>query len=80
MIRNLNTGLAIPWGMAFLIWEPQTRATVGREMLFPAFLQRNSIGQSFDIQGIGLVKIHVDGFLGAGREGDTKIVGEVDVV
>ena len=49
-------------------------------MVFLAFLWKNSIGKSFDIQGIVLVKIHVDGFWGVGREGDTKIVGEVNVV
>ena len=49
-------------------------------MVFLAIFHRNIVSKSFGIRGIGLVKIHVDGFLGAGTEGDTKIVGGVNVV
>ena len=57
-----------------------TRITVSGKVVFPAFLRRNSFGESFDIGDIWLVKIHVDGLLGLGGEGDTKVMGGVDVV
>ena len=49
-----------------------TQVTVGGDVVFPAFLIRDSAGESFDIRGIWLVKIHVDGFLGLGGEGYAK--------
>ena len=57
-----------------------TSITVGCDMMFLAFLWGNSIGITLDIWSIELVNIHVYGFLDAGREGDTKIMGEEDVV
>ena len=39
---------------------------VGGEVVFSAFLRRNSAGESFNIGGIWLVKIYMDGMLGSG--------------
>ena len=36
-------------------------ATVGGEMVFPAFLRRNGVNVSFKIGGVWVVEIHVDG-------------------
>ena len=80
MLWNLNKGMAMPWGGGIANLGSPTRVTVSGEVVFSAFLRRNSVGENFDIRGIWLVKIHVDGFLGLGREGYAKVGVEVYVV
>ena len=48
--------------------------------MFLAFLGRDCVRKGFNVRGIWLIKMHVDGFLVAGREGYAKIIRGVDIL
>ena len=54
--------------------------TVDCEMVLSALLRRNGISEIFDIGGVRVVDIHVNGLLGVGQEGYDKVVGGVDIL
>ena len=64
------------------ITDLQTPAgvAVGREEVFLAFVGRDCVREGFDIRGIWLMEIHVDGFIVAGQEGYAKITRGVDIL
>ena len=53
---------------------------VGCEVVLSAFLRRDGVSECFDIGGICLMEIHVDGFLVEEREGYATIMHGVDVL
>ena len=57
-----------------------TGIAVGDEVVLSAFLRRDGISESFNIGGVRLTEIHVDGLLVAGRERYVIIMRGVDVL
>ena len=68
IVRNGITDLRTPADVA-----------VGRDEVFLAFLGRDCFREGFNIRGIWLIKMHVDGFLLVRQEGYAKIMRGVDI-
>ena len=53
---------------------------IGREAVFLAFLGRDCVRKGFDVRGIWLMEIHMDGFLVEEQEGYVKIMCGMDIL